>query len=240
MLIIPAVDLMEGKCVRLIQGDPNKRKIYYDDPLEAAELFLEQGAKMIHLVDLDAAMMRGENTEVIERIIKKVPLKIQVAGGFRGLDKIESILKMGACRVVLGTVCIKNPEIVVEATKKFGSQKIIAAIDLLGGVPAFHGWKEKSTMNYIDLARSLERTNIGGIIVTCVDVDGTLSGPSLDEVSKLKKIVNIPIIASGGIKELEDIRRLSQTHVDGIIIGKALYEEKFDLVDALRVAENAF
>jgi len=167
-------------------------------------------------------------------------LKIQVAGGIRGLNKIESILKIGAYRVVLGTVCIKNPEIVEEATKKFGSQKIIAAIDLLGGVPAFHGWKEKSTMDYIDLARSLEQTNIGGIIVTCVDVDGTLSGPSLDEVSKLKEIVNIPIIASGGIKELKDIRRLSQTQVDGIIIGKALYEEKFNLIDALRIAENAF
>ncbi len=239
MLIIPAVDLMEGKCVRLIQGDPDKRTIYFDDPLEAADLFLEQGAKMIHLVDLDAAMMRGENNEVIERIIRKVPLKIQVAGGIRSLDKIESILKMGACRVVLGTVCIKNPEIVEEATKKFGSEKIIAAIDLLGGVPAFHGWKEKLTMDYIDLARSLEQSGAGGIIVTCIDVDGTLSGPSLDEVSKLKEIVNIPIIASGGIKELEDIRRLSHTNVDGIIIGKALYEKKFDLIDALRIAENA-
>ena len=240
MLIIPAVDLMEGKCVRLIKGDPKRCKIYYDDPLEAAELFLEQGAQMIHLVDLDAAMMRGENVSVIEKIINNIPLKIQVAGGIRSLDKIDSILNLGAFRVVLGTVCIKNQKIVEEATRKFGSSKIMAAIDLLEGVPAFHGWKEKSSMDYISLARSLEKARVGGIIVTCVDVDGTLNGASLEEVSRLMKNVNVPIIASGGVKDLNDIRNLAQIRVDGVIIGKALYEEKLNLKEALRLSESAF
>ncbi len=233
MLIIPAVDLMEGKCVRLIQGDPKRKKIYYDDPLEAAEYFFEQGAKMIHLVDLDAAMMRGENMDAIKKIVKNVPSRIQVAGGIRSLEKIETMLKTGAYRVVLGTVCIKNPDIVEKATKKFGSSKIMAAIDLKEGVPAYHGWKEKSFMDYISLARKLEQAGVGGIILTCVDVDGTLSGVSLEEVAKLSKNIGIPLIASGGISDLKDIRNLAKLGIYGIIVGKALYEGKFSLQEAM-------
>ena len=192
MLIIPAVDLMEGKCVRLIQGDPKRKKVYYDDPLEAAEYFFEQGARMMHLVDLDAALMRGENMDTIKRIVKNVPSKIQVAGGIRSLEKMETILEIGAFRVVLGTVCIKNPSVVEKATQKFGSSKIMAAIDLKKGVPAYHGWKETSFMDYVSLARKLEQAGVGGIILTCVDVDGTLSGASLKEVTKLSKNVIVP------------------------------------------------
>lgn len=234
MLIIPAVDLMEGKCVRLIQGDPKRKKIYYDDPLVAAKLFSDQGASMIHVVDLDAALMRGENSRVIEKIVRNIPTNIQVAGGIRSLERIKTMLKIGVSRIVLGTVCIKDPNIVKEASKIFGSSKVMAAIDLKEGVPAFHGWKEKSSMNYIDLALNLERAGVGGLILTCVDVDGTLSGVSINEVSNLMDRVSIPVIASGGISSIEDIKKLARLNVDGIIIGKAIYEGKLSLQEALR------
>ncbi len=234
MMIIPAVDLMEGKCVRLIQGDPRRKKVYYEDPLKAAEHFLEQGARMIHLVDLDAAMMTGENTNAIKRIVKNMPIRVQVAGGIRSLESIEKMLKLGAFRVVLGTVCIKKPEIVERATQKFGSQKIMAAIDLKEGVPAYHGWKEKSHMDYMSLANKLEQLGVGGIILTCVDVDGTLSGASLNEVAKLSKNIGIPVIASGGISDMKDVRNLARLNIDGVIIGKALYEGKVSLQEAMR------
>ncbi|MCZ2844885.1 MAG: 1-(5-phosphoribosyl)-5-[(5-phosphoribosylamino)methylideneamino]imidazole-4-carboxamide isomerase [Candidatus Bathyarchaeota archaeon] len=234
MLIIPAVDLMGGKCVRLIQGDPNKSKVYYDNPMDAAKLFVEQGASMIHVVDLDAAMMRGENFKVIEKIIKNVPIDIQVAGGIRSLKRIKTMLEIGAYRVVLGTVCIKNPNIVKEASKKFGPSKVMAAIDLKEGVPAYYGWKEKSSVNYIELALNLEQAGVGGLILTCVDVDGTLSGVSINDVANLKNMVSVPIIASGGISSVEDIRKLARLNVEGIIIGKAIYEGKLNLQKALR------
>ncbi len=239
MLIIPAVDLMEGKCVRLIRGDPRRKKVYYDDPLEAAELFFKQGARILHLVDLDAALMRGENFKIMDRIVNEIPLKIQVAGGIRSLEKIEKILEIGAFRVVLGTVCIKNPSIVKEATRKFGPSKIMAAIDLKEGAPAYHGWKEKSSIDYIVLARNLENANVGGLIFTCVDVDGTLSGVSLNELAKLKDATKLPLIASGGISNSEDIKRLESLGIRGVIIGKALYEGRINLREVMRF-QNAF
>jgi phosphoribosylformimino-5-aminoimidazole carboxamide ribotide isomerase len=234
MLIIPAVDLMGGKCVRLIQGEQNKSKVYYDHPMDEAKLFVEQGASMIHVVDLDAAMMRGENFKVIEKIIKNIPIDIQVAGGIRSLKKIKTMLEIGAYRVVLGTVCINKPNIVKEASKKFGPSKVMAAIDLKEGVPAYHGWKKKSSFNYIELALNLEQAGVGGLILTCVDVDGTLSGISINDVANLKNMVSVPIIASGGISSVEDIRELARLNVEGIIIGKAIYEGKLNLQEALR------
>jgi len=238
MLVIPAVDIMDGKCVRLFKGDPTKSKVYFDDPLDAAKLLENKGAELIHLVDLDAALRYGRNSDVVKRILRNVPVKVQVGGGIRTLEKAETLLKLGAFRVIFGTVAVQNPALIAEAISHYGSERIAVAIDEKDGKAAFHGWKDLSKIDYLDLARMLEEMKVGAIIFTTTGVDGTLKGPKIEKIKRLLETVKIPIIASGGISGLNDLTRLASVGVEGAIVGKALYEGKFTFEQALEAVEN--
>ena len=238
MLVIPAVDIMGGKCVRLFRGDPKKNKIYYEDPVEAAQLLEAQGAKLIHIIDLDAALDSGQNMEVISRILKNSSVKVQIGGGVRNLEKVNSLLKLGAFRVIFGTAAVKNPGLIKEAVNLYGSERIAIAIDEKEGEVAVHGWKNKSGVDYLDLAQSFERIDVGALIFTPISVDGTLKGPEIEKTMKLVEAVKVPVIASGGIAKLEDLVALTKTGVEGVVVGTAIYEKKFTVKEALETVSN--
>ena len=238
MLVIPAVDVMRGKCVRLVQGDPTRFKVYFDNPLEAARRLEDQGAALIHLIDLDAALGFGQNLEAIEKILKGLRVKVQIGGGIRTLEKAETLLKLGASRVIFGTAAIQNPALIEEAVRRYGSPRIAAAIDEKKGKVAFHGWKDLSEIGYLDLARSFEAMEVGTIIYTSTSVDGTLKGPQVEKIKKLVETVRVPVIASGGVAGLNDLVTLTRTGVEGVVVGTALYEEKFTLEQAVEVVKN--
>ncbi len=238
MLIIPAVDTMGGNCVRLVQGDPTKLKVYFDNPLEAAKLLENQGAKLIHLIDLDAALGSGQNMEAIEEILKNLRVKVQVGGGIRTLEKAGTLLKLGAFRVIFGTAAVQNPAMIEKAVRRYGSKRIAVAIDEKNGKVTFHGWKDQSEIDYLDLARSFEELKVGTIIFTSTSVDGTLKGPQIRKIGRLVETVRVPVIASGGIGSLNDLVELAGTGVEGVVVGTALYEGRFTLEQAIEVVKD--
>jgi len=237
MLVIPAVDIMGGKCVRLVQGDPTRSKVYFDNPLEAARLLEDQGAELIHLVDLDAALGSGENVEAVKGILG-LRVRVEVGGGIRTLEKAEALLKLGAFRVIFGTVAVQNPALIAEAVRRYGSTHVTVAIDERNGKVAVHGWKDQSEMDYLDFAHMLEDSNVGAVIFTSTSVDGTLKGPNVEKTRKLVETVKTPIIASGGINSLEDIIGLARIDVEGVIVGTALYEGKFTFEQAVEAVKR--
>jgi len=238
MLVIPAVDILGGKCVRLFRGDPKRNKVYYDDPLEAAQLLETQGAELIHLIDLDAALGSGQNMEAIKRVIENISVNVEVGGGIRSLQKADQLLKLGAYRVIFGTAAVKNPLLVKDAVKSYGSESVAVAIDEKDGKVAVHGWKNKSELDYLDLARSFESMDVGALIFTPISVDGTLRGPQIEQTVKLVETVDVPVIASGGVAKLEDLVALAKTGVEGVVVGTAIYEKKFTVKEALETVKR--
>ncbi|MFW6117407.1 MAG: 1-(5-phosphoribosyl)-5-[(5-phosphoribosylamino)methylideneamino]imidazole-4-carboxamide isomerase [Thermoproteota archaeon] len=239
MIVIPAVDIMGRKSVRLIQGDPEKRKVYFDNPMDAVELLKDQGAEIIHLIDLDAALGNRANTEEIKNILRNSKVKVQIGGGIRSLEKAGLLLNLGAYRVIFGTSAVKNPELIQKAIQKYGSRQIAVAIDEKNGKVSFHGWKTQSEIGYLDLASSFEEMGVGNIIFTSTSVDGTLQGPQIEKITRLVEKVEIPVIASGGVGSLDDLAELAHTGVKGVVVGTALYKEEFTLKQALEVVKNA-
>jgi phosphoribosylformimino-5-aminoimidazole carboxamide ribotide isomerase len=238
MIVIPAVDILGGKCVRLVRGDPEKSKVYYENPVEAAQRLEEQGAELIHLIDLDAALGSGQNMETIKNLLKNISVKMQIGGGIRTLQKADALLKLGAYRVIFGTAAVKNPSLVEEAVRQHESESVAVAIDEKEGKVAVHGWKNKSEIDYLDLARSFEKMGVGALIFTPISVDGTLKGPRIEKTVKLVKAVKVPVIASGGVASLEDLVALTETGVEGVVVGTALYEKKFTLKEALEAVKR--
>ena len=238
MIVIPAVDIMNGKCVRLVRGEPEKSTVYYENPVEAAQLLENQGAELIHLIDLDAALGSGKNIETIKKILKNISANVQIGGGIRTLEKADVLLNLGAYRVIFGTAAVNNTTLVEEAVEKHGSESIAVAIDEKDGKVAVHGWKNKSEKGYLDFARSFGKMGVGALIFTPISVDGTLKGPGIEKTVKLVEAVNVPVIASGGVARLEDLVALSRTGVEGVVVGTAIYEKKFTLEEALEAVKN--
>jgi phosphoribosylformimino-5-aminoimidazole carboxamide ribotide isomerase len=238
VIVIPAVDILGGKCVRLLRGDPNKSKIYYDDPLEAAQILEKQGARLIHVINLDAALGSGDNLSAIKRILDNVNVKVEIGGGIRTLEKAGELLNLGAYRVIFGTAALKNPLMVKDAVAKYGSEAIAVAIDEKDGKVAVHGWQNKSEIGYVELAKFFEDMGIGAIIYTPISVDGTLKGPEVQKTVDLIRTVSVPVIASGGVAELDDLVALSKTGAAGVIVGTAIYEKKFTVKEALDTVKN--
>jgi phosphoribosylformimino-5-aminoimidazole carboxamide ribotide isomerase len=238
VIVIPAVDILGGKCVRLVRGDPTKVKVYYENPLEAAKLLENQGAEIIHLIDLNAALGSGQNMKTITEILGNTSMKVQIGGGIRTLEKADSLLKLGAYRVIFGTAAVQNPRLVEGAVNHFGSKSVAVAIDEKEGKVAVYGWKNQSKIDYLDLARTFEVMRVGTLIFTSISVDGTLKGPQLEKTVNLVKTVKVPVIASGGVAVLEDLVELAGTGVEGVVVGTALYEKKFTLKEALEAVKN--
>ncbi|MFA5364333.1 MAG: 1-(5-phosphoribosyl)-5-[(5-phosphoribosylamino)methylideneamino]imidazole-4-carboxamide isomerase [Candidatus Bathyarchaeia archaeon] len=238
MIVIPAVDILGGKCVRLYRGDPNKNKVYYPDPLEAAKLLETQGAELIHVVDLDAALSSGDNMDSIKRILGNVDVKVEVGGGIRTMEQAGELLQLGVYRVIFGTAAVKNPLLVEEAVGCYGSEHVAVAIDEKDGKVAVHGWKNKSELDYLQLARTFADMNVGALIFTPISVDGTLAGPQVERTRELIEAVNVPVVASGGVAELDDLVALKQVGAAGVIVGTAIYEKKFTIKQALEVVQK--
>jgi len=233
MIIFPAIDLKNGKCVRLYQGEFSSSEVVGEEPLETALSFVAQGAEYLHMVDLDGALSGTiGNSNSINKVIKDIKIPIQLGGGIRNLDTIERLLKKGLNRVILGTAALNNPSLVKEAVKKFG-EKIAIGIDARDGYVAVEGWQTSSKIEYIDFAKQMESIGVKTIIFTDISRDGTLSGPNFEATGEINNKVTCNIIASGGMSDIEDIKELRKMNLYGAIIGKALYSGNISLKEAI-------
>ncbi|HJN99230.1 MAG TPA: 1-(5-phosphoribosyl)-5-[(5-phosphoribosylamino)methylideneamino]imidazole-4-carboxamide isomerase [Nitrospinaceae bacterium] len=241
MKIIPAVDIKEGRCVRLSQGKADQETVYSDDPVAMACHWDEEGAPLIHVVDLDGAFDgQPANAETVKQIIYNSSVDIQVGGGIRNLKTIEAYIKAGAFRVILGTIAQKEPEFVAEACREFPG-KIIVGIDARDGNVAIKGWVEVSDQRATDLAQKLESYGVAGYIFTDISRDGMLQGPNLKSIKEFTDSTERPVIASGGVSKLsdiEDLLALEPNGVEGIITGKALYDKSFTYPQTLELLNH--
>ncbi|MDE1866665.1 MAG: 1-(5-phosphoribosyl)-5-[(5-phosphoribosylamino)methylideneamino]imidazole-4-carboxamide isomerase [Thaumarchaeota archaeon] len=235
MKVIPAIDIMDNKVVRLVKGDPKNKTIYSTDPIKTAKRWESAGADMLHVVDLDATLSLGSNLQIIERIAEETSIPIEVAGGLRTEKIIENVLDF-APKVVLGTMAFKNKKILQRVSKKFGKDRIVISTDQLNGTIVVSGWKENTG---VDLIRGIEEfVNLGfsEFLITSVDRDGTLKGPDLDSLRKACNIKGAQVIASGGISKLQDTVEVKNIGVSGVILGKALYDEKITIEEVKTIA----
>jgi phosphoribosylformimino-5-aminoimidazole carboxamide ribotide isomerase len=232
--VIPAIDIKEGKCVRLFKGLSNTAKVYYEDPAEVAVKWESEGAKRIHVVDLDGAFEGlPKNFKVLERIVKSVRIPVQFGGGIREKDTARAIFEVGVDRIILGTVVVKKPQLALELIEEF-PQRILVGIDAKEGRVAIKGWVEVSEFSAIELAKRWENLEIAGFVYTDILRDGTLSSPNFNAIEEFAKNVKKPVIASGGVSSKEDIKKLARIpNVSGVIVGKALYEGRIRLTELL-------
>ena len=236
MLILPAIDIRNGKCVRLQQGDYNQETIYADSPVEMAKHWEEQGAEFLHIVDLDGAKDKmPTNFSIIYKIAENVNIPIEVGGGIRNRETIQLYLEAGVDRLVIGTQAQKEPEWFREMCRKF-PQKLVLGIDGRNGLVATEGWLETSQTLATDLAKKYVDLPLSALIYTDIAKDGMLEGPNVEEMEAMRRAVPFPLVVSGGIASLDDIRRLALRGFHACIIGKALYENKFRLGEALAVS----
>lgn len=234
MIVIPAVDVLHGKAVRLLRGNPGEATVYADDPADPAAGFARDGAERVHVVDLDAALGDGENTEAIRRVAEAVPVRIQVGGGLRSLDAIERVLAAGADRVVLGTEAVANPPFLAETLENH-DQRVIVALDTEHGEVRVKGWTEDAGP-FDDVLARLDAAGAPRYLITAVARDGTMEGPDLELYRRTLALTDRPVLASGGVGSLDDLRALATIGVEGVIVGKALYEGAFTLTEALDAA----
>ncbi|WP_067844246.1 1-(5-phosphoribosyl)-5-[(5-phosphoribosylamino)methylideneamino]imidazole-4-carboxamide isomerase [Amphibacillus sediminis] len=224
MKILPAIDLMGGKCVRLYQGDFNKSEQVANDPMEQLKTFIKDGAEIIHIVDLDGARDSSKRQyQLIEMLCKHSSVPIQIGGGIRNLETIEQLIQAGASRLVLGTAAIEDPVFLKTALDQYGS-KIVVGIDAKNGKVATHGWEEVSELDYIEFAKRMEQLGVKTIVFTDISKDGTMSGPNLDQLAALNTAVACKIVASGGVSKNKDIEALKQIGIEEVIVGKAIYQ----------------
>lgn len=236
MIVYPAIDLKNGKCVRLLKGDLNAETIYNDDPADQARQFQSQGFSWVHLVDLNGAVEgKSVNITAVESILKSITIPAQLGGGIRDIAGIERWLSAGLSRVILGTVALTNPDLVKQACKTFPG-KIAVGIDARGGKVSVSGWLEDSKTNAIDLAKLYEDAGVAAIIYTDIDRDGTGQGLNMIETVALSKAVTIPVIASGGVGSVADLEAVKKAQLHGVIVGRALYDGRISLDDLRAVA----
>jgi phosphoribosylformimino-5-aminoimidazole carboxamide ribotide isomerase len=234
MMAIPAIDLMDGKVVRLTKGDPETAKAYdyMGTPLDIAEKWKDEGAERLHIIDLDAAFGRGDNVEIIAEIAKKTDLPIQVGGGIRKIENVEKLLTNRISHVILGALAFSDPEALIQIQRKFGSAPIIVALDNKDGKVMVEGWKTPTSFGMREALEKFSKLKVETFLITSIAKDGTLSGPDLDTLSKASQYPNVNIIAAGGISTLSDLVELKRIGVEGVVIGKALYEGRFTLKQA--------
>jgi phosphoribosylformimino-5-aminoimidazole carboxamide ribotide isomerase len=241
--LYPAIDIKNGKCVRLLFGDMNKETIYGDNPLDQAMWFLDQGTEWLHIVDLDGAV-RGENINktAILKILKKLQnkVKIQIGGGIRDLDQMDYWLQNSVDRVILGTVALENPDLIINLDKNY-FKKIVIGTDVRNNMIASHGWKTQSEVKAVDLIKKFNPDIIDSVIYTDISRDGSLKGVNLKQTLNFAKSILSPVIASGGIFSLNEILQLRKEFsngIEGVIIGRALYDKKFTFTEALNLIKK--
>ena len=245
MIIYPAIDLRGGRCVRLVQGDPDAETIVSDDPVGTAQRWVSLGAEWLHVVNLDGAFgdetQAGKNVEALRDILDAVNVPIQFGGGLRTIADLEAALSLGVARVIIGTAAITDPSLVEEALARLGAEHIALAIDARDGYVATHGWQQLTGVTAIELAQQKKKLGITRVIYTDIARDGTLTGVNAPACAALAAESGLAVIASGGVASLEDVRRVKEIEADGVeglIIGKALYAGQIDLSLALEVARS--
>ena len=241
MLVIPAIDLRQGKPVRLAQGRKDAVTVYGDNPVEIATAFAREGAQLLHLVDLDAAFSESNsaNRNVLRNIIRSIDISIQLGGGLRSTTEVGQILDLGVERVVIGTVAVESPETLAEMLRLFGPKRVVVGIDAKQGQAVTHGWETSQRVDALMLSRQVAATGVERIIYTDVGRDGMLTGVNIDQTCRIAEGSGLKVTASGGVSSLEDIERLnaaSSCGIDSVIVGKALYEGRFTLAEAVKVA----
>lgn len=241
MIVIPAIDLKEGRCVRLEQGEMHRDTVFSDNPAEQALKWQQAGAELLHLVDLDGAFAgQPKNKAAIEAILKALTIPAQLGGGIRDITTIEAYLSLGLSRVIIGTAAQRNPELVIEACQKFPGQ-IVVGIDAKNGMVAVQGWAELTDITAVDLAKKFEDCGVSAIIYTDISRDGMMAGPNLEATKSLAEAISIPVIASGGVSSLKDIENLMAIEASGIsgaITGKAIYTGAIDLAEAIALTKR--
>ena len=239
MKIIPAIDIQNGNCVRLRQGDFSQETIFHDNPVDMAKKWVEEGAERLHLVDLDGARLGSPvNIKIVSDICKSIPnIPIQIGGGIRDIETAERYLETGASFIIIGTKAVEDPNFIKELCNKFPG-KIIVGVDAKNGEVATDGWKSISNRNVVELSKEFEGYGVTEIVYTDIEKDGMMKGLNINATLNLAKNVNIPIIASGGVSCIEDVNKIS-VHIDsgisGIIIGRALYEKKISIEEAKKI-----
>ncbi len=239
MIIIPAIDLKDGKCVRLLQGRKEDVTVYSDNPAEMAGKWVDMGARLLHVVDLDGAFTgEQKNFESISEIRKAIHIPIEVGGGIRNIGRIETLVDLGMDRIIIGTSAAKDPDMVKDACEKFPG-KVLVGIDAKDGKVAVKGWVEITELGAIEFAKQMQDNGAAGIIYTDISRDGMLTGPNIEAMAKMVKAVDIPVIASGGVSKLDDIKNLKKIdNLWGVITGKALYSGALDLKAAIEISQE--
>ena len=234
MLVLPAVDIKNGKCVQLVQGQPGSEMVEIENPEKVALHWENEGAKNIHVIDLDGTIDGKTSLEIIKKILKEVSVPIQLGGGIRSLDYARELLDLDIERLIIGTMGIENPQTIEELSGEYGSDRIMISLDSKDNKVVIKGWQEKVDKSPVELSNEFKEHGAGSILFTNVDVEGLLGGFYTDPVIELKKSVDLPVVYSGGITTIDDIKKLNESGVEGVVIGSALYTNKIDLTEALK------
>src|SRR3990170_4314686 len=241
MKIIPAIDLMNGKVVRLSRGDPATAKVYdqWGTPVQVAMKWKSQGAKRLHIIDLDAAFSTGDNAQTVADIARASGLPVQVGGGIRTVKAVERLFKLGVDYVILGALAFSDPEAIPQIQKKFGSGSVIVALDNKDGKVMVEGWKTQTAFTMAEALEKFAKLGALSFLITSITQDGMLQGPDLDTLREASKYPDVEIIAAGGIGSLNDLIALKNVGVEGVVVGKALYEGRFTLKEAIKAVEES-
>ncbi|MCH9017686.1 MAG: 1-(5-phosphoribosyl)-5-[(5-phosphoribosylamino)methylideneamino]imidazole-4-carboxamide isomerase [Chloroflexi bacterium] len=240
MEVIPAIDLKDGRCVRLFQGDFDQETVFSDDPLSMALSWQEQGGHRLHLVDLDGAVQgKPVHLDVISAIVRGLDIPVQVGGGIRDLAAAAAWLEAGVDRVVIGTAAVRDPDMVQEVCRKHGSQRVVVSVDAKDGLVALQGWTEATNITVLELAHQMAQIGVVRLLYTDIARDGALTGPDFETNSQLVKETGLAVLASGGVASVEHIKELLPTGVEGVIVGRALYTGAVSLPEAVAVVAAA-
>ena len=241
MIFFPAIDLKDGKCVRLLRGEMDQATVFNDDPGAQAQAFVQQGCQWIHVVDLNGAFEgRPVNADAVDAILDDVSVPIELGGGIRDMETIRFWLDKGVRRVILGTVALRNPDLVIQACKTYPG-RIVVGVDARDGFVAVEGWAEVSDISAIDLAKKFEGVGVAAIIFTDIARDGLMQGPNIDSTLELARAVSIPVIASGGVSSMEDLRALKErggSLLEGVISGRAVYDGQIEVREAVDLLQS--
>lgn len=234
MQLYPAIDMKGGKCVRLTQGLFDNMKVYSDTPADMAKLWVSQGATFLHIVDLDGALAgHSVNEEAIREIVKSVNVPIQLGGGIRSAEAVKNMLALGITRCIIGTRAVEQPEFIRDLVQEFGADRIVVGVDAKDGMVAVEGWEKTSSLTAVDLCEKMKVYGVKHIVYTDISRDGTLTGPNVSYTKMLTDKTGLDVIASGGMSCMEDLQNLYDSGIRGAIIGKALYENRISLPNAL-------
>jgi len=235
MKVIPAIDLMNGQVVRLYKGDPKQKTVYSNDPIKIAKKWEANGADMLHIVDLDATLGIGSNLEMIKKILKEITIPVEVAGGLRDESLILDVIKISN-RIVIGTLAFKNKELLKKLLLSLSSEKIVISVDHMDGEIVIHGWQDKTGIKLIDSIKEFLEMGFTEFLLTNVSKDGTMEGPDLEYLEQACNLDNTNIIASGGISNVNDVKDVKEKNAFGVILGKALYENKITIEETKKIA----